>query len=103
MRDYPGRRYPRTPYAPRSEDTRQYRNGWDDGWDHLGDRGIPWAAAHYEGLESGPYKHGYLDGGDARLKRELEHLEAERWWREEWARVEREERLRRGEGDSGAW
>lgn len=33
------RRYPPTPYSPRSRETRDYRDGWDRGWAYARDRG----------------------------------------------------------------
>ena len=102
MRDYPGRRYPPSPYPPRTEETRLYRDGWDDAWNDVTRHGVRRAIERFGELEDGPYKHGYLDGGDARIAREVKAIEAEKRWREVWRREDREAEARRAQ-DEGAW
>lgn len=99
MRDYPGRRYPPTPYGVRTEATRLYRNGWDEGWDETLTR--PWwmVREHYQRL-TGPEAHGYYDGVQAALHRLDVIAEAERRQRRIDAAADREERRRAGEGEA---
>lgn len=57
------REYPPTPYAPRSEATRAYRDAYDLGLRHF--RTLSWdmVRRHEAGLRAGsPEKRGYRDG-----------------------------------------
>jgi len=69
-RDYPGRRYPPTPYPPRTKATSEYRDGWDAGWYDLGHRGWQLTMECEADLTDGPYRHGYRDGVMARWRYE---------------------------------
>lgn len=74
MRSEDQRRYPPSPFPPRSEATRIYRDSWDQGWDDYGRRGRAAALefyAHLTGPEGDPRKRGYRDGALAR-RRSLE-------------------------------
>ncbi len=70
-RDWPGRRYPPTPYGPRTEETRTYRDYWDDGYEHLGQWTADMMDSLFEGLTSEPARRGYLDGSAAKFRRLL--------------------------------
>lgn len=119
MRDWltdPDRRYPPTPYRPRSRETAAYRDGWDRGWAYVRSHGVRWAVEHYRtrpeprdsgesgepggSWYSGPYWHGYRDGVAAQVERQRRIRQAQETWRREHAaelaREEREERRRLG-------
>ncbi|UUW88414.1 hypothetical protein [Pimelobacter simplex] len=62
------RRYPPTPYPPRTEETARYRDGWDRGWELAISRTR--TVAYDADLEPGPYRRGFRDGATARWARE---------------------------------
>lgn len=67
------RRYPPTPYPPRSEDTRAYRDGWDHGWAFARDHGpraafLCWADEGWW-LNGSPSQRGFEDGARAWIDR----------------------------------
>ena len=55
------RRYPPSPYPPRSSQTRDYRTHWDRGWQHLGTLAGELILSFEQGLR-GASRHGYRDG-----------------------------------------
>lgn len=55
------RRYPPSPYRPRSAETLAYRDHWDLGWKHLGTLAGELILSYEAGLR-GPSRHGYRDG-----------------------------------------
>ncbi|MDQ6524340.1 hypothetical protein RB608_12045 [Nocardioides sp. LHD-245] len=102
MRDWPARRYPPTPYPPGSEATRQYRDAWDLGWQHVAMGGVQRAIVHDSWLTDGPERRGYRDGAEARAAYERRLVEGDRVWRKRWAREAREDERRRL-GEEGAY
>jgi hypothetical protein len=89
------RRYPPSPYPPRTAATRSYRDGWDLGWQHMGTMGAGRARGYYDGMTDGPSKTGYRDGARARwaYERKVAAAEADarsaarEAQRAEWARA----------------
>lgn len=64
------RRYRPSPYPPRSDATRAYRDGWDLGWKHVAVKRSDWAREYFErmgGDNGSPHQVGYRDGARARL------------------------------------
>lgn len=55
------RRYPPSPYPPRSGQTLDYRTYWDLGWQHLGTMAGELILS-FEADLRGPSRHGYRDG-----------------------------------------
>lgn len=55
------RRYPPSPYPPRSSRTAEYRAHWDLGWKHLGTMSGELILSFEQGLR-GASRHGYRDG-----------------------------------------
>lgn len=88
------RRYPPTPYAPRSEETRLYRDGWDLGWRHLGTMGVARTRDYLDGLSDGPSRHGYRDGARARWRYEQKATRARAEARREDREIQRRENAR---------
>lgn len=93
------RRYPPSPYPPRSDETRRYRDAWDLGWRHYGS--LRSQVLEYEaGLSDGPARQGYRDGVLARFSAEERAREAER--RAKLADRERDRERWRLEGEAEA-
>lgn len=92
--------YPPTPYPPRSEDTRLYRDAWDLGWRHYG--ALRAQVLDYEAGLTGPRRQGYRDGVIARWAAEQRAREADR--RAKLAALDAERTFLRAEAESeGAW
>jgi len=84
------RRYPPSPYPPRSEATAAYRRAYDLGWKHLATLTGSQVLDYEQGLPSGPEKRGYRDGATARWAYEERAARVE----PDIRRAEREEVLR---------
>lgn len=97
----PERRYPPTPYGPRTPETRAYRDAYDLGWRHYATVPGSMILRHDAGLRPGsPEQRGYRDGVTARFIREQK---AERFAREMGKRERaqlREERRRWGQQEA---
>lgn len=95
------RRYPPTPYAPRSAATLAYRDAYDLGWRHYASVPGDMILRHDAGLRAdSPEQHGYRDGVTARFVLEEK---AERFAREMAKRDRaqlREERRRWGQQEA---
>lgn len=94
------RRYPPTPYPPRSEETRLYRDAWDLGWRHYG--ALRAQVLDYEAGLSGPRRHGYRDGVIARWEAEQRARQAELQSKRA-ALAEQRARWRADAESEGAW
>lgn len=94
------RQYSPTPYPPRSEQTRLYRDAWDLGWRHYG--ALRAQVLDYEAGLSGPRRHGYRDGVIARWQAEQRARQLDLLAKQA-ALIEQRARWRENAESEGAW
>lgn len=96
----PERRYPPTPYAPRSAATQAYRYRWDLGQRHYATIGLAGVIRFCDGLRRlTPEWRGYVDGVRAAWEREQKHRAAEHETRQRMHAAEREQWRREGQAE----
>lgn len=96
----PNRRYPPSPYPPKSKANSAYRDGWDKGWEMVMERGHRYAFQHWiengYWLETSPKHHGFEDGAKAAIKKQIQRIEGEkRLAAEQRAEIARAKQARR--------